>query len=92
MSPAIWSLITAGASIVGLWIGGNNPRHGWIYGLGCQVLWATEGCFTHRPGDIILSFAFVIVYGRNLRRWRGTRFKPAAKPEPESVPCGSDVR
>ena len=79
MSAATWSWIAAGASIAGLWISGTNPRSGWVYGIVCQGVWVAYGLATEQPGMIALSVAFVIIYIRNLRRWRGHRFERAAK-------------
>lgn len=78
MSAAMWSWIAAAVSIAGLWISGHNPRWGWIYGIASQAVWVTYGLVTDQPGMLLLSVAFVILYGRNLRRWRGTRFQRAA--------------
>lgn len=77
MSAAVWSWIAAAVSIAGLWIGGQNPRWGWVYGIAAQVVWVTYGLATSQPGMIALSAAFVALYTRNLVRWRGTRFSPA---------------
>lgn len=79
MSPATWSWIAAAVSISGLWISGINPRYGWIYGIVSQGVWVAYGAATGQPGMIALSFAFIFIYSRNLWRWRGTRFQPAAK-------------
>ena len=80
MSAATWSWIAAVASIGGLWISGNNPRRGWLYGIACQAVWVAYGAATDQPGMIALSVAFVAIYGRNLRRWRHTRFERVTKP------------
>ena len=66
MSPAVWSWITAAVSVSGLWVGGINPRAGWIYGIANQAVWVAYGLATAQPGMIALSAAFVILYGRNL--------------------------
>lgn len=79
MSPAAWSLLTAAVSIAGLWISGQNPRAGWVYGIAAQAVWVASAVFTGRPGDILLSAAFVVIYGRNLLRWRGVVFDPTRK-------------
>ncbi len=79
MSPAVWSWIAAGVSIIGLWIAGINPRAGWAYGIASQAVWVTYGLVTDQPGMIALSVAFVGLYCRNLWRWRFTKFKPATK-------------
>lgn len=75
MSAAAWSWFAAAVSVLGLWLSGQNPRVGWIYGLGSQGVWITYGITTHQPGMLALSGAFLMLYGRNLLRWRGTRFK-----------------
>lgn len=90
MSPAAWSWIAAGVSVVGLWIGGFNPRWGWVYGIGCQAVWVTYGILTDQPGMIALSVAFVALYSRNILRWRGTRFERTPKlPQPSPATGGA---
>jgi len=79
MSAAAWSWLAATVSVLGLWISGLNPRAGWVFGIASQALWCTYGTVTGQPGMIALSVAFVIIYGRNLRRWRGTRFDRQAQ-------------
>ncbi|WP_329094279.1 hypothetical protein [Streptosporangium sp. NBC_01469] len=86
MSAAVWSWVAAAVSIAGLWVGGINPRAGWIYGIGSQGVWAAYGLVTDQPGMIALSAAFVILYSRNLWRWRGTHFKPVAQAERGETP------
>lgn len=76
MSPAAWSWVTAAVSISGLWVGGTNPRAGWIYSIANQSVWIAYGLATSQPGMIALSAAFIILNGRNLWRWKGTRFQP----------------
>ncbi|MEV0006348.1 hypothetical protein AB0H28_29265 [Micromonospora sp. NPDC050980] len=88
MSPATWSWIAAAASIVGLWISGHNPRVGWIYGIASQAVWIAYGLATTQPGMIALSIAFVVIYSRNIYRWRGTRFQRAAAAQP--LPTSTD--
>lgn len=78
MSIVAWSWLAAGVSILGLWISGLNPRTGWIYGLAAQAVWVCYGLVTDQPGMIALSVAFVVIYSRNLRRWKGTRFVRSA--------------
>jgi hypothetical protein len=76
VSPAGWSWLVAAVSIAGLWIGGVNPRAGWVYGIAGQAVWVTYGLLTGQPGIVVLSVAFVGIYCRNLYRWRGTPFQP----------------
>ncbi|MFI7074921.1 hypothetical protein [Micromonospora sediminicola] len=85
MSPATWSWIAAAASITGLWISGHNPRIGWVYGIASQAVWVTYGVATAQPGMIALSVAFVVIYSRNIYRWRGTRFQRAVAVQPPSI-------
>lgn len=75
MSAASWSWVAAAASILGLWLSGVNPRVGWVYGLGSQSVWIAYGVATHQLGMLALSAAFLVLYSRNLYRWRGTRFQ-----------------
>ncbi len=94
MSSAWWSIVTAAVSVAGLWLSGKNPKFGWKWGLGAQVVWLTAGVLTGRPGDVILSVVFTVIYVRNLRLWRGIPIeRPAASPqdvagEPVLCPTG----
>jgi hypothetical protein len=88
VSPAAWSWLAAGVSIAGLWLGGINPRAGWIYGIASQAVWVSYGLVTHQPGMIALSVAFVGIYARNLRRWRGTRFERSTKLQADTTNLG----
>lgn len=83
VSIAAWSWLAAGVSVLGLWISGINPRAGWWYGLAAQVVWTAYGTATTQPGMLALSVAFVIIYSRNLRRWRGTKFERRRNASPE---------
>jgi hypothetical protein len=92
VSPAAWSWVAAAVSIAGLWISGYSPRIGWLYGIASQGVWVAYGLVTDQPGMIALSVAFVVIYVRNLRRWRGVRFQhllkrqqPTTEPEPETA-------
>ncbi len=76
-TAALFSWITALAAVIGMWLGGYNPRWGWIYGMANQILWVIYGLVTNQPGMIALSFLYVVLYVRNLRRWKGTQFQPA---------------
>lgn len=70
-TSGVWSLVTMSASVTGLWLAGHDPRWGWWAGLPTQAVWVVGGLVTDRPGDIILSVIFTVIYVRNLRRARG---------------------
>ena len=74
----VWSLVTMVVSVGGLWFGGIEPRWGWWCGIGAQAVWFVAGVYTSRPGDVILSIVFVIMYVRNLRRNRGASYRDQA--------------
>lgn len=85
MSPELWSWFAGGVSITGLWISGHSPRLGWVYGIASQTVWVTYGLATHQHGLLALSAAMVLVYSRNLHRWRGTKFAPATSTRQRSA-------
>ncbi len=90
LTPAVvWSLTTFATTSAGLWVGSQNPRWGWYYGIVHQALWLVEGYATGRYGDILLSLVFWVFYIRALRRFRGTRFEPAARQRQQAAdwPC-----
>lgn len=85
MSAATWSWIAAVVSVAGLWISGYNPKIGWAYGIISQGVWIAYGLATNQPGMIALSLAFIVIYLRNLRRWRGSRFERTPQRSEEQV-------
>lgn len=87
----MWSIVTAVVSVAGLWLSGYNPRWGWAYGIGAQAVWLVAGLATGRPGDIGLSLVFTVIYVRNLRRWRGTRFERAASSSAAGPVAGREL-
>jgi hypothetical protein len=86
MGANTWSWIAAAASVVGLWLSGQNPKVGWFYGIACQAIWVAYGLSTHQNGMVALSIAFVALYSRNLMRWRGAHFSPVVKTSGGSLP------
>ncbi|WUS97092.1 hypothetical protein OHA46_10550 [Streptomyces sp. NBC_00708] len=86
MSAAWWSWAAAAVSIIGLWVAGINPRIGWAYGIASQTVWVAYGMATEQWGMIALSFAFVVIYVRNLYRWRHTRFERSPGADAASAP------
>lgn len=74
-ASGVWSLITMGVSVGGLWLAGHEPSWGWWWGIGAQMVWIVAGIATQRPGDIILSIIFTILYVRNIRRNRGKSYR-----------------
>lgn len=71
----VWSIITAAVSIGGLWLSTIEPRWGWRWGIGAQVVWLVAGFATHRPGDVALSIVFTVIYVRGLRTNRGASYR-----------------
>lgn len=66
----VLALATAVGTLVGMWLAGSGDWRGWAVGLANQVLWLgfifTFGAW----GLLPLSAALIVVYGRNLARWR----------------------
>lgn len=74
----VWSLVTMAVSVTGLLLATVEPRWGWWWGIGAQAVWLVAGFYTHRPGDVVLSVAFTVVYIRGLRRNRGASYRDQA--------------
>lgn len=67
----VWSLVTATASITGLFLQRYDVRLGWWVGIPTQFVWIAGGIVLSRPGDIALSVIFITLYVGHLRRTRG---------------------
>lgn len=79
MDPGtLWSYITWPTTVAGSWLGSQNPRWGWVYGIVHQFVWVVEAYSTHRWGDLGNCVWFWFIYSRSLWRWRGTDFIPTA--------------
>jgi hypothetical protein len=63
-------LATSVITIIGMWLAGNKDPRAWVLGLANQTLWLTFIVVFQAWGLLPLLVALVIVYSRNLRRWR----------------------
>lgn len=64
----ILSVIT----IITMILAGNKSRWAWIIGLGNQGLWLSYIVHTRQYGLLLMTVAIIIVYARNLLKWRPT--------------------
>lgn len=63
-------LATSIMTLVGMWLAGNKDPRAWMVGLANQVLWFTFIVMFAAWGLLPLMVALIIVYSRNLVRWR----------------------
>ena len=64
------SLVTSATTLYGMWLAGSNKWTGWLVGLCNQALWLAFIVAFQAWGLLPLSVALIVVYSRNLRRWR----------------------
>ncbi len=63
-------LVTGLVTIAGMWLAGSKKSAAWILGLANQALWLAFIVVFAAWGLLPLNFALVIVYSRNLMKWR----------------------
>lgn len=61
---------TSAGTLLGMWLLGQKRSIGWIVGLVNQVLWITFAVMFEAWGLLPLTCALVVIYSRNLARWR----------------------
>lgn len=71
--PWLLSVVT----LVGIYVQGNKHHHGWTIGLANQILWVTFIVLYDAWGLLPLSIALVVLYSRNLLKWRAEGRVPA---------------
>lgn len=62
--------LTSAATLWGMYLVGNKNWWGWIVGLFNQVLWIILAVVFHTWGLLPLSACLIVLYARNLTRWR----------------------
>lgn len=65
-------LATSVVTLAGMWLAGNHDWRGWALGLGNQALWLLFIVTFAAWGLLPLSAALIVVYSRNLWRWKAT--------------------
>lgn len=66
----IIALVTSGVTLAGMWLAGSNRWQGWLLGLCNQGLWLLFIVAFGAWGLLPLNIALVVVYTRNIVRWR----------------------
>lgn len=66
------SLATSAATLAGMWLAGSGSWTGWAIGLANQALWLAFIVAFAAWGLLPLSLALIVVYTRNLLRWRAS--------------------
>lgn len=64
------ALATSVLTLYGMWRAGSHDWRGWAIGLANQALWFAFIVAFGAWGLLPLNVSLVVVYGRNLRRWR----------------------
>jgi uncharacterized Tic20 family protein len=70
MARQMLSLVTAALTLWGMWLAGNKRSAGWIVGLVNQAFWLATIVVFEVWGLLPLTAALVVVYSRNLLKWR----------------------
>lgn len=63
-------LATSVVTLVGMWLAGNKDPRAWIVGLANQVLWLAFIVLFGAWGLLPLLVSLVVIYTRNLIKWR----------------------
>lgn len=70
MTQQYIALATSVITLIGMWGAGNHKAWAWALGLANQALWFAFIVAFGAWGLFPLNIALVIVYTRNLRKWR----------------------
>lgn len=71
-------LLTSAVTLWGMWLAGNKRSLAWVVGLANQGLWLAFIVVFEAWGLLPLSTSLVVVYTRNLLRWRAQERAVAA--------------
>lgn len=64
------ALLTSVVTLTGMWLAGSHRWQGWLVGLLNQILWLAFIVAFAAWGLLPLCAALIVIYGRNLLRWR----------------------
>lgn len=64
------ALATSVVTLYGMWLAGSHRWTGWLVGLGNQALWLVCIVVFGVWGLLPLNVALVVVYSRNIVKWR----------------------
>jgi hypothetical protein len=64
------ALATSVLTLCGMWLAGSHRWQGWLVGLGNQLLWFAFIVAFGAWGLLPLNVALVVVYSRNIVKWR----------------------
>lgn len=70
MTRQLVALATSVVTLYGMWLAGSHRWQGWLVGLLNQALWLGFIVAFSAWGLLPLNAALIVVYTRNLRRWR----------------------
>lgn len=64
------ALSTSFGTLITMWLTGNKKWYGWAVGLANQIVWVTFIIMFDAYGLLPLFVALVVIYTRNLIKWR----------------------
>ncbi len=64
------ALLTSTVTLYGMWLAGSHRWTGWLVGLANQALWLAFIVMFGAWGLLPLNVALVVVYSRNLVKWK----------------------
>lgn len=73
---------TSAGTLLGMWLLGQKRSIGWVVGLCNQALWITFAVTFRAWGLLPLTLALLVIYTRNLLRWRRDDLAAAAAVTP----------
>lgn len=70
MTRQIVALATSALTLYGMWLAGSHNWKGWLVGLLNQAVWFAFIVAFGAWGLLPLNVALVVVYSRNIAKWR----------------------
>lgn len=72
MTDLQWSILLAGMGILGMYFVGKKRWEAFIWLIIMECLWIVFALRTGTYGFIVGSLAYMVVYARNAKLWKGT--------------------
>lgn len=69
----MWSWLLAVAGILGMYFVGQKRWQAFLWMIGVEALWTIYALQTAQYGFILGSLAYITVYARNARLWKGSK-------------------
>jgi len=80
---AVFPWLLSAGTLGNMWLVGNKNKLGWVVGLANQALWITFIVLFSAWGLLPLALALIVLYTRNLVRWRREELASSTCPPPD---------